>query len=253
MLPSLFVSHGSPMLALAAADSQPAAQFLQQYAAQHFSGRAKPSAIVVISAHWTSSQLLVSQTSAPATVHDFNGFPEQLYRLRYNAPGSPQLAQRIAKLCAAQLVERGFDHGVWVPLRWLFADADVPVVSLSLPWRWSNSQLLALGQQLRALRDEHILILGSGSLTHNLQRLQPAYSATPDWVLTFRDWVTTQLQSDSLTALNHWQQAPQALANHPSPEHFLPLLIAAGAGDLPAQHLHSSISHGVLAMDAFAF
>ena len=244
MLPSLFISHGSPMLAL---NKTPAHTFLRE-----LGKRLAPKAVVVVSAHWESLTLNVSSSSQPETIHDFGGFPRELFECHYPAPGEPELAKRLAKLLGAEAVDRGFDHGAWVPLSLMFPDANVPVVSLSLPVRWSNVQLAALGERMSALREEGILIIGSGSLTHNLYELMPQDSPMPAWVDEFADWVHNQLVSHHREALLNWENAPKAKENHPTPEHFLPLLVAMGAGGKATQ-LHHSVEHGVLAMDVYQF
>lgn len=244
MLPSLFISHGSPMLALTPG---PARDFLIALGQQY-----QPDAIVLVSAHWTTRGLALSQSAQPETIHDFYGFPQQLYQQQYPAPGAPQLAAELATKLGATLVDRGMDHGAWVPLSLLYPNADIPVLSLSLPLNWNNSELYALGQKLRYLKEKNVLVIGSGSLTHNLRALQPDGSATPGWVTAFRDWVAQKIAADDKGALLDWQQGPQALANHPTPEHFLPLLVAMGAGG-KGQLLHHSVSHGILAMDCYAF
>lgn len=244
MLPSLFISHGSPMLAL---NKTPAHAFLRD-----LGKRLAPKAVVVISAHWESLALNVSSSSQPETIHDFGGFPRELFECQYPAPGEPALAERLTQLLGAEAVDRGFDHGAWVPLSLMFPDANVAVVSLSLPVRWSNAELVNLGAQLAALREEGILIIGSGSLTHNLYELMPQDSPIPGWVDDFAQWVNHQLINDNRAALLNWESAPNARKNHPTPEHFLPLLVAMGAGGQATQ-LHHSVEHGVLAMDVYQF
>lgn len=244
MLPSLFISHGSPMLALT---PTPAHQFLRE-----LGKTLAPKAVVVVSAHWESLALKVSNTAWPETIHDFGGFPQALFECQYPAPGEPELAERLAALLGAQSVERGLDHGAWVPLSLMFPKADIPVVSVSLPIRWSNQALAELGSKLATLRDEGILVIGSGSLTHNLYETMPMGSAMPDWVGEFADWVDSKLASNDRDALLDWQDAPEARRNHPTPEHFQPLLVAMGAGG-DAKQLHHSVEHGVLAMDVYAF
>ncbi|WP_447554962.1 DODA-type extradiol aromatic ring-opening family dioxygenase [Vreelandella sp. EE22] len=244
MLPSLFISHGSPMLALT---STPAHRFLRE-----LGHNLTPKAVVVVSAHWESLALKVSHAAWPETLHDFGGFPRELFECRYPAPGEPALAQRLATLLEAHLVERGFDHGAWVPLSLMFPKADIPVVSVSLPIRWSNEQLVALGEKLAALREEGVLIIGSGSLTHNLYETMALDSTMPAWVGEFSDWVSTQFAQNNRDALLEWQRAPEASRNHPTPEHFQPMLVAMGAGG-DARQLHHSVEHGVLAMDVYAF
>lgn len=244
MLPSLFISHGSPMLALT---PTPAHRFLRE-----LGQTLSPKAVVVVSAHWESLDLKVSTTAWPETIHDFGGFPRELFECQYPAQGAPELAQRLATLLDAKAVERGFDHGVWVPLSLMFPNADVPVVSVSLPIRWSNEALTQLGSQLAALREENILVIGSGSLTHNLYETMPPGSQMPSWVDDFAGWVSEQLGQNNRAAMLAWEEAPEARRNHPTPEHFQPLLVAMGAGG-DARQLHHSVEHGVLAMDVYAF
>lgn len=244
MFPSLFISHGSPMLALT---PTPAHDFLRELG-QSFS----PKAIVVISAHWASERLLVSTSVRPETIHDFGGFPRELYECQYPAPGDPELALRLARKLNAVPVERGLDHGAWVPLSLMFPAADVPVVSLSLPTTWSSQALMELGEKLSMLREEDVLIVGSGSLTHNLAEMQAEGTPMPAWVGEFTDWIHEKLTRGERDALLAWETAPQARRNHPTPEHFQPLLVALGAGG-EASRLHHSVEHGVLAMDVYAF
>ena len=244
MLPSLFISHGSPMLALT---PTPAHRFLRE-----LGQTLSPKAIVVVSAHWETLSPAVSISAWPDTIHDFGGFPRELFECQYPAPGEPVLAQRVAALLDAKCVERGFDHGVWVPLSLMFPDTDIPVVTVSLPVRWSNGELAGLGKRLAVLRDEGILVIGSGSLTHNLYEIMPQKSQAPGWVDTFANWVNTRLADNDREALLNWQEAPHARDNHPTPEHFQPLLVAMGAGG-EASQLHHSVEHGVLAMDVYAF
>ncbi|RUR29087.1 DODA-type extradiol aromatic ring-opening family dioxygenase [Vreelandella nanhaiensis] len=244
MLPSLFISHGSPMLALT---PTPAHRFLRE-----LGKTLSPKAIVVVSAHWETPSPEVSISAWPDTIHDFGGFPRELFECQYPAPGEPALAQRVAALLDAKCVERGFDHGAWVPLSLMFPGADIPVVSVSLPVRWSNGELAGLGKYLAVLRDEGILVIGSGSLTHNLYEIMPQNNQAPGWVDTFASWVNTRLADNDREALLNWQEAPHARDNHPTPEHFQPLLVAMGAGG-EASQLHHSVEHGVLTMDVYAF
>ncbi|GEK50476.1 DODA-type extradiol aromatic ring-opening family dioxygenase [Vreelandella venusta] len=244
MLPSLFISHGSPMLAL---NKTPAHAYLRE-----LGKRFSPRAVVVVSAHWESLTLKVSTSAQPETIHDFGGFPQALFECQYPAPGHPELAEQIALLLAAERVERGLDHGAWVPLSLMFPEANVPVVSLSLPVRWENDALITLGERLSALRKEGVLIIGSGSLTHNLYETLPQGSPAPVWVDEFAQWVSKHITANDRQALRHWERAPKALENHPTPEHFQPLLVAMGAGG-DATQLHHSVEHGVLAMDIYQF
>ncbi|GHE21366.1 DODA-type extradiol aromatic ring-opening family dioxygenase [Halomonas urumqiensis] len=248
MLPSLFISHGSPMLALTPGEAH---DFLRQLG-QRLLQTDRPKAIVVVSAHWESQRLMVSTSEHPETIHDFGGFPRELFECQYPAPGLPDLARRLARELNAVPTERGLDHGAWVPLSLMFPEADIPVVSLSLPVSWSNAELAALGETLAALREDNILVIGSGSLTHNLAELQALDAPMPAWVGEFADWIDARLADDDRDALLAWERAPHARENHPTPEHFLPLLVAMGAGGTPSR-LHHSVEHGVLAMDVYAF
>ncbi|GED23794.1 dioxygenase family protein [Halomonas halmophila] len=244
MLPSLFISHGSPMLALT---HTPAHAYLRELGQQ-----LTPDAIVVVSAHWASQRLMISTSARPATIHDFGGFPQALFDCQYPASGHPILAGELARDLNATPVERGLDHGAWVPLSLMFPNADIPVVSVSLPWQWSNDELVALGKKLSAWRQANILVIGSGSLTHDLSAIAPLEATAPPWVMAFSDWIHARLGANDRDALLHWQDGPHAIANHPTPEHFQPLLVAMGAGG-QAERWHHSIEHGVLAMDLYAF
>lgn len=257
-LPTLFISHGSPMLAI---QDSPAHQFLQQLG----STLPRPQAILVASAHWeTRGASAVSFATHPETIHDFGGFPAALFAITYPAPGAPELAEQIiAMLNAAQIpvmrsADHGLDHGAWVPLRLMYPHADIPVVQIALMHGAGPIDHERLGRALSALRDQDILIIGSGSLTHNLQefRGQPIDAPVPSWVSDFASWMHSTLQQADYDALRDYrQQAPFAERNHPTEEHLLPLFVALGAaGNLPrAERLHTSHQHGILAMDVFAF
>lgn len=254
MLPSLFISHGSPMLALQPGASGPALAGLA-------TSLARPKAIVVVSAHWESRELLVTGSERPETWHDFYGFPQALYSVQYPAPGKPALAMQVtALLTAAGLParpdpQRPFDHGAWVPLSLMYPDASIPVVQVSLPSDLGPALQLRVGEALAGLRDEGVLLIGSGSITHNLGELD--WHAGPEviepWALAFRDWVVEKLQADDQAALlDYRRQAPFALRNHPSDEHFLPLFFALGAGDTFGV-VHQGFTLGALGMDIYRF
>lgn len=254
MLPSLYISHGSPMLALEPGESGPA---LKRLAAQ----LAKPKAIVLLSAHWESADLRVASHPAPETWHDFGGFPRALYAVQYPAPGDPALAARIVQLLAthglpAQLdAKRPFDHGAWVPLSLMYPAADIPVVQVSLPSQLGPAGLNEVGQALASLRSEGILIIGSGSITHNLRELdwQAGPESVEPWAKAFRDWMIEKLAADDEAALHQYrQQAPFAAKNHPSDEHLLPLYFARGAGG-PFSIAHQGWTLGALGMDIYRF
>ncbi|WP_149088214.1 DODA-type extradiol aromatic ring-opening family dioxygenase [Pseudomonas prosekii] len=254
MFPSLYISHGSPMLALEPGASGPA---LTRLAAQ----LPKPKAIVIVSAHWESNELLVSGNPQPETWHDFGGFPKALFEVQYPAPGDPQLAAEVVELLNANDLparidaRRPFDHGVWVPLSLMYPQADIPVVQVSLPTRGGPALQTRVGQALNSLRAHGVLLIGSGSITHNLRELD--WHAGPEsvepWAKVFRDWMIEKLAANDEAALHDYrQQAPNAARNHPSDEHLLPLYFARGAGGEFAI-AHQGFTMGALGMDIYRF
>ncbi|MEZ5729380.1 MAG: class III extradiol ring-cleavage dioxygenase [Burkholderiaceae bacterium] len=230
-LPSLFVSHGAPTFALEPGLAGPRLTAL---------GRSlpRPQAIAVISPHWMTAVPRVSTAQRPVTVHDFGGFDPALYRLGYPAHGHPSLAQR-AVTCLEEAgwpaqadARRGLDHGAWVPLMHLFPAADVPVFQVSLPSRLDAPGALAFGRALAPLADEGVLIVGSGSLTHNLYEFGAGFGPDEPYVAAFSAWVREAVeQGDADRLLRTLDEAPEARRAHPTPEHFWPLLVAAGAAD----------------------
>lgn len=253
--PSLFVSHGAPTLLI---EDVPARAFLASY------GQAvgKPRAVIVISAHDTASVSVVSTAERHHAVHDYWGFPQELYRLDYAPAGDARLAARVtgclrkAGIEVTQADKPGLDHGAWVPLKLMYPDADVPVVSVSLDLSLDNARLIAVGEALRAFRAEGILILASGGFTHNLREFRPGtlHAEPPSYVVEFAEWMKQALLQRDSVALAHWErQAPHAQRAHPSAEHLLPLLVAYGAGGNETKVLHESYTHSILAMHAFAF
>lgn len=251
-LPSLFISHGAPSLVI---EDHPARDFLSEL------GRTlTPRAVVIASAHWTTDEPTVSHAAQPVTIHDFGGFPAELHRMQHAAPGDPALAKRVADLLAATGLpcsseDRGLDHGAWVPLKLMDPDARWPVVSVAVQPGLDASHHLALGRALAPLRREGVLVIGSGSATHDLRSVAWNVRTAPAWVTDFDDWLTTTLAAGDQDALMAWDSAPNARRNHPTPEHFLPLLVAAGAAGpgWRGRALHRSIDHGVLSMGVFAF
>ena len=227
-LPSLFVTHGAPLWL-----TDPKMQGLFGAWGQTLG---HPKAILVLSAHWYSPQLSLGETKAhEALVYDFYGFPRELYQLQYPAPGAGEWVARIGGLAGGPLpvVEgRGLDHGVWVPLYHLWPKAEIPVLQLSLPRNATPRDLFGLGQRLAPLREEGGLLVGSGSMTHNLGELDWSNPDQPEpWAAEFDRWVAERLENWQLEALLDWEaKAPLARKNHPTVEHFLPLFFAAGAG-----------------------
>jgi 4,5-DOPA dioxygenase extradiol len=256
-MPVLFVSHGAPTLPL---ESGAAHDFLAGVGA----ALDRPRAILAVSAHWESGQPAVSTAVQPETIYDFHGFPEALYRLRYPAPGAPQLAARVAGLLAASGMparpdpQRGLDHGAWTPLILMYPQADIPVTQLSVQPQAGAEYHLRLGEALRPLRDEGVLILASGSVTHNLREFRAHHrdAQPPAWVTEFNEWLAAALLEGRHADLAAYRSsAPHAVRNHPTEEHLLPLFVAAGAGgtESDVRRLHSSYAYGVIGMDAYRF
>lgn len=254
MFPSLYISHGSPMLALEPGASGPALASLA-------AALPKPKAIVMVSAHWESSELLVSGNPQPDTWHDFGGFPQALFEVQYPAPGNPQLAAEVVELLKADDLparidtQRPFDHGVWVPLSLMYPQADIPVVQVSLPTRAGPALQTRVGHALASLREHGVLLIGSGSITHNLRELD--WHAGPEsvepWAKAFRDWMIEKLEANDEAALHDYrQQAPNAVRNHPSDEHLLPLYFARAAGG-EFSVAHQGFTMGALGMDIYRF
>lgn len=259
MLPALFVSHGAPTLPLTDAAAR---SFLEGLAATL---PERPKAILVVSAHWETITPTINVPAVHETIHDFYGFPRELHEMRYPAPGSAALADRVEALLAADGLSlkrdasRGLDHGAWVPLRLIYPDADIPVAQLSVETEKGPAHHLRIGRLLAPLRADGVLIIGSGSFTHDLSSFREYAHAlnapTPDWVDVFAGWIEQALAEHRIEdLLNYRSQAPFADRNHPTEEHLLPLFVALGAGDPgPVRHLHQSATHGILRMDAYAF
>lgn len=256
-MPVLFVSHGSPTLPLEPGETGAAWRKLGEQLP-------KPSAVLMISAHWETRIPTISRAIQPETIHDFSGFPAELYKLQYPAPGAPAMAQSATlALQQAGIPVRlddthGLDHGAWVPLSLMFPQADIPVAQLSLQPDRDPAWHIALGRALRPLREQGALIVGSGSITHNLRAVfkHPPGAPVPDWVTEFCDWMADKIAVGDLAALSAYRtHAPYAVQNHPTDEHLLPLFVALGAADKidSAQHLNHVMTYGLLAMDAWLF
>ncbi|MDZ4349134.1 MAG: class III extradiol ring-cleavage dioxygenase [Xanthomonadaceae bacterium] len=256
-LPSLFLSHGAPTLAL---EDSPAGRFLDGLGGQF----PRPSAIVVISAHYSSAVPSAGGAPQPHTVHDFRGFPTELSQLRYPAPGAPELAARITGLWHEAGLDgridplRGLDHGVWVVLHRMYPEADIPVVPVSVDPRGDAQSHYALGRALSGLRAENVLLIGSGGFVHNLGELDWHAQTAPltPWADSFARWMDEALIAGDPARLLDWERhAPFARRAHPTVEHLMPLFVALGAAgpDAKATRLHRSHQFGSLALDAYAF
>lgn len=224
----------------------------------------RPRAVLIASAHWETSLPMVTGSRHPETIHDFGGFPEQLYQLRYRAPGAPDVASDVVRLLKAADITagidgfRGLDHGAWVPLRWMYPDADVPVVQLSVQPDHDTDHHLRLGRALRPLADDGILIVGSGHATHNLRDWAPSSrrEQTLPYVDAFSAWLQHSLAARDADALTHYRdRAPEAARAHPTEEHFLPLFVAWGAAGEGAttERIVEGTEGGALALDSFLF
>ncbi len=254
-LPTLFISHGAPSFALEPGVAGPKLGALGV-------ALPRPTAVLVVSPHWMTRMSRVGTAARPGTIHDFSGFDPALYEIRYPAPGHPGLALRAVALLRAAGWEadpdeaRGLDHGAWVPLLHLYPDADVPVFQASLPAALDADSAWAFGAALAPLADEGVLVVGSGSLTHNLREFFGAEAPDLPYAVQFAAWVREAvLAGDSARLVRTLELAPHAARAHPTTEHFWPLLVAAGAAPapLPAQVIEGGIAGGVLSMDSFVF
>lgn len=253
-LPSVFVSHGSPMHALQPGPAGEAWAAL---------GRrlGKPRALLIASAHWETDRPLLTGAARPQTIHDFYNFPEPLYRLRYPAPGAPEVAQRAKELLLekgfpAQIdVERGLDHGAWSPLLYMYPDADIPVVQLSIQPHLGPAHHLEVGRALRPLAGDGVLVIGSGHLTHNLRDWARGEGAPAPYAREFQDWVFERIRGGKDDELVQYRSLSRnGVRAHPTDEHFLPLFVALGAaGEGRPERVYDAIDSGVLAMDAYVF
>ncbi|MDB5872075.1 MAG: hypothetical protein JWQ07_1517 [Ramlibacter sp.] len=255
-MPSLFVSHGAPTFAIEPALAGP---LLNQLGRE----LPTPKAIVVLSPHWVTPNVRVGFAAAPETIHDFGGFPAELYRIQYPAPGSPAVAARALELLnaagwnATADAQRGLDHGAWVPVRHLYPDANVPVLQVSMPRSLDAAGAVRLGRALAPLADEGVLLLGSGSITHNLYEFRQDIDAQgASYASEFVDWARAAVRGGDEAALIHYLDvAPHAQRAHPTPDHYLPLPFAFGAAAPGAdvEVLDGGMTYGVLAMDSYLF
>lgn len=256
MQPSLFLSHGSPALIL---QDTPAKTFLSELGSQ----LVRPDAIVVVSAHWETPAPIVgiTQSAQPETIYDFYGFPRALYEMDYPASGAPKLAEQIQSLLSEQSIDarlhpsRGLDHGAWSPLKLVYPEADIPVVQVSIPRSVPIGFYWRLGRALRPLRAQNVLIVGSGAATHNLNYFNPSMGVQQPvmpMAQQFIDWLTASVEAGDQSALENYLQAPFGRENHPTPDHYVPLLVAAGAAhEAKGRVLHDSIEYGFLSMAAY--
>lgn len=256
-LPVLFVSHGAPTFALESGTSGPALHAWAQALRQRFDLRA----VVIMSPHWQARKPTVMATQSPKTWHDFGGFAPALYALQYPATGSPAVAREVltllgrAGIAAEPDDTRPLDHGAWVPLLHMFPKADVPVVQVALPQGYGPTEVFALGAAMHSLRESGVLVIGSGSMTHNLGEFSGSDTPTAPYVDAFSRWIEAALvRGDTQALLAYRAAAPHALRAHPTEDHFLPLFFALGAAGVAARptYLSREVMYGMLAMDSFA-
>ena len=253
--PVLFISHGAPTFAL-----EPGRLGARLTAlGKELSG---VKAVLVVSPHWQTDGLRVMANNSPATLHDFGGFPRPLYDLQYPASGHLEFAVKASRLLHGAGFgvslddERGLDHGAWVPLMHLLPAADIPVFQVSLPHTLDAAGALRLGRALAPLRQDGVLIIGSGSMTHNLDEFRASGTGEAAYAREFASWVRQAVLADAKDQLVDYRRlAPHAERAHPTEEHFLPLLVAMGAGDgeTTVQVIEGGITYGMLSMESYAW
>jgi len=261
-MPVLFVSHGAPTLPF---DDVPARRFLIELARKV----PRPKAILCVSAHWEATNPSLNAAAQPGTIHDFSGFPKALYELTYDAPGAPEVAERAAALLRAAGytptldAERGRDHGAWVPAMLAWPAGEIPMIQLSLLRGKSTREHIALGEAIAPLRDEGVLLVGSGHITHNLRAyfstMRQGAAVDPELagkVEAFTQWFAQKLAANDTEALLDWKRAaPFPADNHPTDEHLMPIFFAYGAAGAgaKAERVHNSVDHGFFANDSYLF
>ncbi|XP_050205313.1 extradiol ring-cleavage dioxygenase [Mercurialis annua] len=257
---TFYLSHGSPMMSID--ESIEARQFFRSWRTHTFPH--KPKAILIISGHWDTPRPSVNVVDRNDTIYDFYNFPDAMYKLKYTPPGAPALAKRVKQLLMErggfqtvdEDTERGLDHGAWVPLMFMYPEADVPVCQLSIQSHRDGTYHYNMGRALSPLKDEGVLILGSGATTHNLRALQPQGSAPSPWALEFDSWLQEALLQGRYEDVNQFDvKAPHAKKAHPWPDHFYPLHVAMGAAgeNSQAKLVHHSWSNGSLSYSSYQF
>lgn len=252
---SIFISHGAPTFALEPGVAGP----LLAEVGREF---ARPEAVLIVSPHWMTRGVRVGASARPETIHDYGGFPRELYRLRYPAPGHPELARETARRLQASGLdvtldeERGLDHGAWVPMMHLFPQADVPVFQVSMPTWLDSPGAWNLGAALAPIAARGVWIVGSGSMTHNLAEFRSASVGEELYVAEFVAFVRAAVVSGDRDRIVHLlERAPHAARAHPTADHFLPLIVAAGAAPAgaPVRVLRGGTTHGMLSMESYLF
>ncbi|KAI3523956.1 hypothetical protein L1887_02498 [Cichorium endivia] len=259
---TFYISHGSPTLSID--ETMPARHFLQSFQQKVYPADApRPSSILVISGHWETTYPTVNVVDGPSdTIYDFYGFPKKMYQLKYPAPGAPKLANRVKELLMSsgfkrvdQEKKRGLDHGAWVPLMLMYPEADIPVCQLSVQTNQDATYHYNMGKALAPLKDEGVLIVGSGATTHNLKMLRNTTTVQP-WAQEFDTWLKEALIDGRYEDVNEYKEkAPHATVAHPWPDHFYPLHVAMGAGgaNSRAELIHNSWGLSSLSYSSYKF
>jgi 4,5-DOPA dioxygenase extradiol len=255
-LPAVFLSHGAPTLAVE--------EGLETRAwGELAASLPRPKAILAVSAHWDTAEPTVSAAPQMATIHDFSGFPRALYEQKYPAPGAPDLARRVEGLlrgaglrCEVDAA-RGLDHGAWVPLKWMYPAAGIAVTQLSVQSHRGPEHHLRVGEAIKPLTDEGVLVLATGGIVHNLRDLEWDKRGTREaaaWAREFNDWIAKQVADRNVAALLAYRaQAPHASRSHPTEDHFAPFFVGLGAGGWPARRLDLGFDLGTLGLDGYVF
>ncbi|OMO90353.1 Extradiol ring-cleavage dioxygenase, class III enzyme, subunit B [Corchorus capsularis] len=256
---TFYISHGSPTLSID--DSLPARPFLKSFQDKVFAQ--KPKAILVISGHWDTSYPSVNVVQRNDVIYDFYGFPDKMYKLKYPAPGAPELAKRVKELLVEsgfkrvdEDKKRGLDHGAWVPLMLMYPEANIPVCQLSVQSKQDGTYHYNMGKALAPLKEEGVLIVGSGATTHNLRALRNMGGAVVPWAQEFDNWLKDALLEGRYDDVNHFQdKAPHAKMAHPWPDHFYPLHVAMGAAgeNAKAKLIHHSWDLGCMSYASYQF
>lgn len=256
-MPALFVGHGSPMNAL---EDNPFTRSLQKLGAEFKKEGKIPSAILVVSAHWLTRGSFVNISPKQETIHDFGGFPQELFDMQYPAPGSPETAREVVKLSNLlhETGEWGLDHGAWTILVHLFPEAKIPVFQMSIDYHQPMQYHLDLARQLRSLREKGVLVIGSGNIVHNLRmsipRFQTGDNAPFDWAVEFDHWVGEKITSGDYAALANYEQTGNAgKLSVPTPDHYIPMLYTLGLANEkePVQQVYEEVSFGGMSMRTF--
>lgn len=246
LAPAFFCAHGSPMNMLRDSSYTESMKMLRRKLCV-------PTSIIIISAHWVTQGIKISSAPFPSTIHDFQGFPKELYEIQYPAPGNIELSNRIYHLLldlgARKDYNRGFDHGVWGILKFLFPDAQIPVVQISINKNYTPEEHVALARRLLALRKENIMIIGSGDIVHNLWKIESLHAHPTDWALRFDDFVVDCFQKHDISSLIHFYKNIDARLACPTDEHYIPLLyIAAITETEPIEIFYKGFEHATISL-----